>query len=648
MQNKRTAPQHFIRMAAIRLCAAILTVAMILQVLLIPCAAAGELLKPLFPGQGEGNRPQTSVDSFNDKETIELLKKDILASINKDLVKRIEDYQLTGEVEVILAFSEDSIVTSYTNTQASASQSLEEYRESQTALTLADKLKTNQNNVLATLEAEGLISDVKHQYVNIMDGAYVRTTYENIEALCNHAGISRVILSNTYEPAVAVENPVYVHDTGIFNKGDISYTGKGTLVAILDTGCDYAHSAFTTHDVVSPLYNRDDIAALLPGTVAYSYDNSLEVREVYYGNLTKNKIAFGYDYADRDPDIMPTSNSHGTHVAGVIGGKDDRITGVALDAQFAIMKVFSDESKSGGKDGDILAALEDSIVLGVDAINMSLGISCGFTREVDDAYKNELYDNIEKAGISLIVAASNDYSSGFGGEESNTNKTSNPDSATVGSPSTYHASLSVASINGKKDKYMKVNGDRVVFFYEAVNNSAKEYDFFDMLGVNESSPKAELEYVTISGVGMAINYSGVDVAGKLALVRRGEISFEEKVQFAYEAGAAGVIVYNNVFGDIKMTVGNNLKIPVISIGKDDGDVMAAQEKGTIVIDFSNKAGPFMSDFSSWGPTPDLKLKPEITAHGGNILSAIPGGGYEELSGTSMASPNMCGIVVLIR
>jgi hypothetical protein len=196
--------------------------------------------------------------------------------------------------------------------------------------------------------------------------------------------------------------------------------------------------------------------------MAYSYDPTVEVREVYYGNITGGKIAFGYDYADKDTDIMPFSSEHGTHVAGIIGGYDDEIIGVAIDTQFAIMKVFSDYDE-GAEDGDILAALEDSVVLKVDAINMSLGSSCGFTREVDEEYKNEVYDRIEAAGISLIVAASNDYSSGFGSEHGNTNKTDNPDSATVGSPSTYNAAFSVASIHQQGAFSYKITHQQTAF-----------------------------------------------------------------------------------------------------------------------------------------------------------------------------------------
>ncbi|MBQ8341620.1 MAG: leucine-rich repeat protein, partial [Clostridia bacterium] len=584
------------------------------------------------------------IGKFDTDATIEQLKKDFLKSVNKDLLLKIEDYELSGPVSVILTFAEDSLIDSYES--AAVKVSYDSYRQSATAEKLLKELEASQKTVLDKLWKKGLITEVKYNYYHMLNGAYVSTTYEQIDEICDIEGVERVMISNTYLPAAAVENPVNVYDTGIFNSGDVTYTGKGTVVAILDTGCDYTHTAFTTHTVLDPKYDRDDIEAILKSTMAYGYDDTLEAREVYYGNLTGGKVVFGYDYADKDADVMPFSSEHGTHVAGIIGGKDDTITGVAIDTQLAIMKVFSDY-EAGAEDGDILAALEDAIILNVDAINMSLGSSCGFTREADDDYKNDLYDRIEAAGISLIVAASNDYSSGFGSEQGNTNKTHNPDSATVGSPATYNAAFAVASINGNKDKYMLANGNREIFFHEAVNQSAKEYDFFQMLGIT-ADKTVEYEYVTVPGYGLAINYAGLDIAGKIALVRRGEISFEEKVQYAYEAGAIAIIIYNNVFGDISMTVGNDVKIPVVSIGKDDGDAIAAVESGRIAFNGSNQAGPFMSDFSSWGPNPDLSLKPEITAHGGNILSAIPGGGYDKLSGTSMAAPNMCGIVVLIR
>ena len=603
----------------------------------------------LTSGLGSSNGVITNgIGNFESDEVIAQLKKSFIGSLNKDLVSKIESNQLKGNTEVIITFSDDSLVTSYNSSSQKSRMTFAEYCDTYSAGKIVKSMEKNQTRVLSSLEEAGLINGVKHTYTNIMDAAFVSTTYEQIEAICNFDGVERVVLSDTYLPAAAIENPVEVYYTGIFDSSSVEYTGKGTVIAILDTGCDYTHTAFTTHEVVGAKYDRDAIAEILPKLKAYSYDTGLEAREVYYGNITLGKIAYGYDYADKDPDVMPFGEGHGTHVAGIIGGYDETtITGVAIDTQFAIMKVFSDYD-AAAKDGDILAALEDAVTLEVDAINMSLGSSCGFSREADNDYKNEVFDSIADMGISLVVAAANDYSSGFGSDEGNTNKTDNPDSATVGAPATYESSFTVASINGIKDKYMYANGNLEVFFKEAYNQNTKEYDFFKMLGITESNPHEVIEYVTIPGYGYSINYSGVDVNGKIALVSRGDITFEEKVQFAYEAGARAIIIYNNVFGDISMTVGNNLKIPVISIGKDEGDAMAALPGGTIEFDYYNVAGPFMSDFSSWGPTPDLHLKPEITAHGGNILSAIPGGEYDELSGTSMAAPNMAGIVLLIR
>ena len=60
----------------------------------------------------------------------------------------------------------------------------------------------------------------------------------------------------------------------------------------------------------------------------------------------------------------------------------------------------------------------------------------------------------------------------------------------------------------------------------------------------------------------------------------------------------------------------------------------------------NENGWRMSDFSSWGVTPDLQLKPMITGIGGNVWSAdfCTEDGYALMSGTSMATPNLSGIL----
>lgn len=55
----------------------------------------------------------------------------------------------------------------------------------------------------------------------------------------------------------------------------------------------------------------------------------------------------------------------------------------------------------------------------------------------------------------------------------------------------------------------------------------------------------------------------------------------------------------------------------------------------------------MADFSSWGPTRDGRLKPDIVAPGEGIQSTVPGGGYGDSSGTSMATPHISGIAALV-
>ena len=618
-------------------------------------------------GDEEGKSSSTTVSG--EKGKLNILRSDLqitpeekAAKIKAEYLIKNNGYSDDDEVVAILQLPDDSLIDRYLTSEGVKEKSVAEYAVSKNGASYADYLSAKQRDLVTGLTDKGLIYGVNYTYNTIVNAISVNTTYGNFKKLENYTGITKAALSDTFNrphaqaaDASAIVNAVDVYPTGIYNASSVDYTGEGTAVAILDSGFDCSHSVFDI-DLTGKqlLLNQSAISDLIvngrDGTSLNAKKTSpgLLVSDVY----ESDKIPFAYDYANKDSDVFPFDSEHGTHVAGIIGGLDeskDHI-GIAPDTQLVLMKVFPDVGQ-GAEQEDILAALEDAVLLGVDAINMSLGSSCGFAREVDEELTNEVYDKVKESGISLITSASNDYSSGYGGAQGNTNFVTNPDSGTIGSPASYEASLSVASISGVKSKYLVANGEQVIFFNESNSISGDKNDFFKELYKSlgkEEGETVEVEYVTVPGVGLRVNYSGIDVRGKVALVRRGDNTFEDKALQAKNQGAIACIIYNNIDGDILMSMGKSDHIPTISISKDDGTALAQKNSGKLILDYKNEAGPFMSDFSSWGPLPDLQLKPEITAHGGNIRSSVPGGEFEELSGTSMSSPNLCGIVVLIR
>ncbi len=161
------------------------------------------------------------------------------------------------------------------------------------------------------------------------------------------------------------------------------------------------------------------------------------------------------------------------------------------------------------------------------------------------------------------------------------------------------------------------------------------------------------------------------VTGKIVLCRRGAVGRADKSLAVFQAGGAGMILYNNdntdnLFTDrhwvpsvhVDFTPGVKVKEFIAKTNKPTAKITDTARKTHINYD------PSMTIFSSRGPNPSAGdvIKPDITAPGLQILAggspfgdlppisgATPNGDlFQSISGTSMSSPHMAGFYALLR
>lgn len=269
----------------------------------------------------------------------------------------------------------------------------------------------------------------------------------------------------------------------------------------------------------------------------------------------------------------------------------------------------------------------------------------------------EVLNNIAESGVMLSISAGNEYSAALGTRIGKGHAlTQNPDYGTVASPSSYSQPLSIASVE-KADSidscYLTV-GERKVAFNDTVEDKTVENVKDESPSFRSLASKGSLDYVVVPGFGEAKDYEDLDVSGKIALVSRGSVEYNVKKNAAKEAGAIGILVYNNEPGMLYMQM-DNYDLPSAFISQADGKALAAVAEGNRKLTVSASYGKVdnptsgeMSDFSSWGVTPELTLKPDLTAPGDNIKSATTGGGYTTKSGTSMSAPFVSGAMALVK
>jgi subtilisin family serine protease len=384
-------------------------------------------------------------------------------------------------------------------------------------------------------------------------------------------------------------------------QSELGYTGKGIKVAVMDTGIDYDHPDLggcfgagcrvtKGWDFVGDAYNADDTSP------AYNPVPS--------------------------PDPYPDDcNGHGTHVAGIIGA-NGTVTGVAPDVTFGAYRVFGCEGST--TDAIMLAAMERAYKDHMDVLNMSIGSAFEWPQSPTAVASSRLV----KKGMVVVASIGNSGANGL---------------YSAGAPGLGENVIGVASFDNSHVflPYFEVNGVKVGYV---------------TMTFSPVVPTAGSGEIVDVGLACAALPAG-SLTGKVALAARGTCAFGIKAANAITAGADAVLVSNNVPGVFNGTLGAPLANPkpVVGISKADGAFLRAQV-APIAMTWTDQmssspspTGGLISSFSSYGLSPDLALKPDIGAPGGNIYSTFPleQGGYATLSGTSMSSPHVAGTAALL-
>ncbi len=144
------------------------------------------------------------------------------------------------------------------------------------------------------------------------------------------------------------------HDRGI--------TSREVKVAVIDTGIDY---------------NHEDLNANYRG---------------------------GYDFIYNDADPMDDSwNSHGTHIAGIIGAEANGIGVVGVAPEVSLYAVKSLDGGGFGTPGTIVAGIQWAVDNGMDIVNLSIS-------GPDSPVLQEACDAAYEAGVLIVAAAGNTFS----------------------------------------------------------------------------------------------------------------------------------------------------------------------------------------------------------------------------------------------
>ena len=513
-------------------------------------------------------------------------------------------------------------------------------------------------------EALNAVGNVRklHDYEVAFNGFAAQMTAKQAEQLRNRKDVLGVWEDQLMKPQT---NSTYGY-LGLNNFPGpwlLGATGEDVVVGIIDSGIHPEHPSLEDtrtpkrghmgrpmlYDAPPESFDSEDCefgnTEFNPADLPFSCNNKLLSAKAFSeGFLSINTLADYEFLSARDAD------GHGTHTAttaagnfgveGMVNGESTGVlSGVAPRARVAVYKVCwdaPDPDNSGCFSSDSMAAIDQAVADGVDVINYSVGgASTQFTGPDDIAF---LF--AADAGVFVATSAGN----------------SGPGSETIGTPSGVPW---ITSVGASEDNESFGTGVQV----DAPSELAGILE-----GLQGSGPVQLTDTGVISTE--IVNAEPLDacapltnaaaVEGKIALVIRGACAFSDKYNQAAAAGARAIVVFNDGAGPdridpITMSAPDTT-IPGIMIRHPDGAALAAvaSASGSLSPEIQVSRDNRIAGFSSRGANagaPDI-IKPDIAAPGVNILAGVSPVGTGEifgaLSGTSMASPHIAGVMALLK
>lgn len=425
-------------------------------------------------------------------------------------------------------------------------------------------------------------------------------------------------------------------------------TGRGVIVAVLDSGIDFFLPEFLDAGGKTRLLAIWDQTAVPDEQQGLLPPEGYREGVLYTRELINEALALGRENGQKLAPVIDSSG-HGTAVAGVAAGS--RI-GIAPQADLLAVKLGTPQPDSFPRTTQLMRGIDYAVNLGI-ALNKPVVINLSFGNTYGDHHGNSLLerfiDNASEIGRSAVIIGSGNEGASRGHTAGIATESKSIELAVAD----YETGLSVQLWKHYQDIYnmavVSPGGERAVLELsglrraETVRRRLEQTQLLCFLG-------EPLPYSVSQEVFMDLLPAG---SGRGSYINSGVWRFELEpvsvVTGEYRFYLPGYAVRNAGTGFFLPTPEMTITIPstsqrAVTVGAYDPLYRSYADFSGRGFVYRYEEGRFNSPGGSFGVA---QVKPDLVAPGVNITVPTPNGGYERVSGTSFATPFVSGSAALL-